>query len=65
MWCSYVPTVPQVEKTAAALDACGFARVETVEVLERGWNVAGASVRPDHRMVAHTGFITTAHLLAP
>lgn len=65
IWCSYVPTVPQVQRTAAALVAHGFTRAETVEVLERTWNVSGASVRPDHRMVAHTGFLTTATLLAP
>jgi hypothetical protein len=38
---------------------------ETVEVLQRGWHVEGQSVRPDHRMVAHTGFLTTARLLVP
>jgi tRNA (adenine57-N1/adenine58-N1)-methyltransferase len=32
-------------------------------VLQRGWHVEGQSVRPDHRMVAHTGFLTTARLL--
>jgi tRNA (adenine57-N1/adenine58-N1)-methyltransferase len=31
---------------------------ETLEVLHRTWKVDGAAVRPDHRMVAHTGFIT-------
>ena len=34
--------------------------METVEVLERPWSVSQRSVRPVHRMVAHTGFITTA-----
>ena len=38
---------------------------ETVEVLQRGWHVDGQSVRPDHRMVAHTGFLTHARLLVP
>ena len=36
---------------------------ETLEVLHRTWHVEGASVRPDHRMVAHTGFLTHARLL--
>jgi tRNA (adenine57-N1/adenine58-N1)-methyltransferase len=35
----------------------------TIEVLQRGWHVEGQAVRPDHRMVAHTGFLTTARLL--
>jgi tRNA (adenine57-N1/adenine58-N1)-methyltransferase len=33
-----------------------------VEVLQRPWHVDGLSVRPEHRMVAHTGFITAARL---
>jgi tRNA (adenine57-N1/adenine58-N1)-methyltransferase len=33
--------------------------VDTFEVLVRHWHVTDRSVRPDHRMVAHTGFITT------
>jgi tRNA (adenine57-N1/adenine58-N1)-methyltransferase len=37
---------------------------ETLEVLHRTWHVEGVSVRPDHRMVAHTGFLTHARLLA-
>ena len=36
---------------------------ETIEVLQRSWHVEGLSVRPDHRMVAHTGFLTSARLL--
>jgi tRNA (adenine57-N1/adenine58-N1)-methyltransferase len=38
---------------------------ETIEVLQRSWHVEGQSVRPDHRMVAHTGFLTAARLLDP
>ena len=33
-------------------------------MLQRSWHVEGQSVRPDHRMVAHTGFLTSARLLA-
>ena len=39
--------------------------IESLEVLQRTWHVDGQSVRPDHRMVAHTGFLTHARLLAP
>ena len=35
---------------------------ETSELLRRSWHVEPRSVRPDHRMVAHTGFLTTARL---
>jgi tRNA (adenine57-N1/adenine58-N1)-methyltransferase catalytic subunit len=63
--CCYLPTVPQVMRTVASLKAGGFALIDTFEGLVRTWNVSGQSVRPDHRMVAHTGFIITARKLAP
>jgi tRNA (adenine57-N1/adenine58-N1)-methyltransferase len=34
--------------------------VETFETLLRTWSIQGRSIRPDHRMVAHSGFITVA-----
>ncbi|HMK97015.1 MAG TPA: methyltransferase domain-containing protein, partial [Acidimicrobiales bacterium] len=61
---SYLPTVPQVVTLREALEGAGFAMAETVEVLQRGWHIEGQSVRPDHRMVGHTGFLTAARLLA-
>ena len=45
------------------LVASAFGMEETLEVLQRTWHVEGQSVRPDHRMVAHTGFLTSARLL--
>lgn len=60
---TYLPSVPQVQKAVDAMAAHGFGFRETFEVLHRGWNIDGLSVRPDHRMVAHTGFLTTARLL--
>jgi tRNA (adenine57-N1/adenine58-N1)-methyltransferase len=56
--CGYLPTTGQVHQLVAALDDQGFAEIETFEVLLRTWHVAPRSVRPDHRMVAHTGFVT-------
>lgn len=61
--CSYLPTIPQVERLVASLRAGGFGLVNTFEGLIRTWNVDGQSVRPDHRMVAHTGFLVTARRL--
>ena len=61
---SYLPTIGQVAQLRSALDGSRFALAETLEVLHRTWHVEGASVRPDHRMVAHTGFLTHARLLA-
>ena len=58
---AYTPTVPQVMRLHEGLEATGaFAGGDTTETMERGWNVKGLSVRPDHRMVAHTAFITVA-----
>ena len=57
----YVPTVPQVTQAVEALRTSGaFAMIETIEILVRPWNIDGLRVRPAHRMVAHTGFLTTA-----
>jgi tRNA (adenine57-N1/adenine58-N1)-methyltransferase len=64
--CSYLPTVPQVQSLVEQLRAAGaFAAIEVFETLHRGWNVDGRSVRPDHRMVGHTGFITIARRIVP
>ena len=63
---SYTPTVPQVMQVREALAAeRGWGMVQTSETLVRGWHVDGLAVRPDHRMVAHTAFLTTARRLAP
>jgi tRNA (adenine57-N1/adenine58-N1)-methyltransferase len=61
----YLPTVLQVARLREALGDSPFGLAETVEVLQRSWHVEGQVVRPDHRMVAHTGFLTTARLLEP
>ena len=61
--CAYLPTIGQVSRLRDELDGSAFGMAETLEVLQRSWHVEGLSVRPDHRMVAHTGFLTTARLL--
>ncbi|MGH8958540.1 MAG: tRNA (adenine-N1)-methyltransferase [Acidimicrobiia bacterium] len=66
IFCAYLPTVPQLQNLTDALRASGaFAQIEVFETLHRTWTVAGRSVRPDHRMVGHTGFITVATRVAP
>ena len=60
---AYNPSVTQVQQLRRTLDDGPWAFVETIEVLHRSWHVQGASVRPDHRMVAHTGFLTHARLI--
>lgn len=57
----YSPTMIQVKSFVDALRASPcFTAIEVMENLVRGWHVKGLSVRPDHRMVAHTGFLVIA-----
>jgi tRNA (adenine57-N1/adenine58-N1)-methyltransferase len=60
---AYLPSITQVAQLRETLETSAFGMAETVEVLNRTWHVEGQSVRPDHRMVAHTGFLTSARLL--
>ena len=61
----YLPTVLQVKNLVDALrEDRRFACMETSENLMRFWHFKGMSARPQHRMVAHTGFITSARRLA-
>ena len=61
---AYLPSIVQVSQFRDALAESRFGLAETLEVLQRGWHVEGTAVRPDHRMVAHTGFLTAARLVA-
>lgn len=61
----YVATVTQLSRVAEAMRADGrYTEPEAHETMVRGWHVEGLAVRPDHRMVAHTGFLITARRLA-
>ena len=63
---SFLPTILQVHHLVNDLNLDGrFQMIETVETLLRSWHVTERSVRPDHRMVAHSGFLTTAVRCAP
>src|SRR3546814_16706632 len=62
----YVATATQLSRVAEYLRATGlFTEPDASETMVRGWHVEGLAVRPDHRMVAHTGFLLTARRLAP
>jgi tRNA (adenine57-N1/adenine58-N1)-methyltransferase catalytic subunit len=62
---AFAPTILQVRDLHVAIaDSAGLGLAETFEVLERRWHIDGACVRPDHRMVAHTGFITVVRRFA-
>ncbi len=62
----YLPTVLQVHRLVDALNRePEFDLVDSFEVIHRPWHVTRRSVRPVHRMVAHTAFLTTARKCAP
>lgn len=58
--CGYLPTTVQIQQLVLGLQERGYEHLETFEVLHRSWHVTARSVRPDQRMVGHTGFITVA-----
>jgi len=62
----YIATVTQLSRVAEAIRRTGlFTDPDSSETMVRGWHVEGLAVRPDHRMIAHTGFLMTARRLAP
>jgi len=61
---AYTPSILQAAKFKEALEENDFALIETMEVMNRTWHIEGQAVRPDHRMVAHTAFLTHARLLS-
>jgi len=64
--CAYVATTTQLSRTVEALrEHGGFAEPLPWECFLRGWHVDGLAVRPEHRMIGHTGFLVTARRLAP
>lgn len=63
--CCYVATVTQLSRIVEAIrEQGGFDEPAAWESLTRGWHVDGLAVRPEHRMIGHTGFLVTARRLA-
>jgi len=63
--CCYVATTTQLARTVTVIrDQGNFAEPAAWETMQRGWHVDGLAVRPEHRMVGHTGFLVTARRLA-
>lgn len=62
----YVATATQLSRFAEELKtSSGFTEPEAFETLVRPWHLQGLAVRPEHRMIGHTGFLLTARKLAP
>jgi len=63
---AYVATTTQLSRFAEALkDSDLFTEPESTETIVRGWHHEGLAVRPQHRMIGHTGFLTVARRMAP
>jgi tRNA (adenine57-N1/adenine58-N1)-methyltransferase len=60
---AYTPSITQAAQTRDAMANRAWSGTRTLEVLHRGWHIEGQAVRPDHRMVAHTGFLTVGRFL--
>lgn len=61
----YVATATQLSRVAEEIKATGrFTSVVAFETLVRPWHLEGLAVRPEHRMISHTGFLLTARKLA-
>jgi tRNA (adenine57-N1/adenine58-N1)-methyltransferase len=64
--CCYVATTTQLSRAVEELRGSGcFAEPAAWESFVRGWHVLDLAVRPDHRMIGHTGFLVSARRLAP
>ena len=62
----YIATVTQMSRFVEALRASkNYAEPEAFESMVRDWHLQGLAVRPEHRMIGHTGFLVTARRLAP
>jgi tRNA (adenine57-N1/adenine58-N1)-methyltransferase len=64
--CAYVATTTQLSRIVEAVrEHGGFTEPTSWESMVRGWHVQGLAVRPEHRMIGHTGFLMTARRMAP
>ncbi|MCX6419247.1 MAG: tRNA (adenine-N1)-methyltransferase [Actinobacteria bacterium] len=62
----YVATTTQMSTVVEALRAHGeFTEPVSTETMVRSWHVEGLAVRPDHRMIGHTGFLVQTRRMAP
>jgi tRNA (adenine57-N1/adenine58-N1)-methyltransferase len=63
---AYVATTTQLSKIAEAIKESGnFTEPESSETIVRGWHHEGLAVRPQHRMIGHTGFLIFSRRMAP
>lgn len=62
---AYTPAITQVMRLREAIaEDPRWGHAQTSETMHRTWKVEGLAVRPDHRMVAHTAFLTVVRRMA-
>ncbi len=61
---AYTPSIVQAARLHEACEAGPWTAASTIEVLHRRWHIKGDAIRPEHRMVGHTGFLTSTRRLA-
>ena len=63
---SFLPNISQVSDLVEKIKKHPeFSLISTIEIMERSWDISGRTMRPSHRMIAHTGFITTTRKCVP
>ncbi len=62
---AYTPSITQAQQVRRSFNNGQYDEVSTTEVLYRTWHIEGQAVRPDHRMVGHTAFLTRGRLVGP
>ncbi len=62
---AYTPSITQAQQVRHLMSDGAWDEISTTEVLHRTWHIEGQAVRPDHRMVGHTAFLTRGRLIGP
>lgn len=62
---AYTPSITQAQQVRHLLADGAYDEISTTEVLHRTWHIEGQAVRPDHRMVGHTAFLTRGRRIGP
>src|SRR5699024_8774647 len=65
LFLAYVATTTPLSRVAETLrDHGSYTEPQAWETMVRNWHLEGLAVRPDHRMVGHTGFLITARTMS-
>lgn len=59
-FCFFVPTVDQISRLLLGMETRPFDDIDVEEIFIRRWKPLADRLRPDDRMIAHTGFLIFA-----